>query len=140
MAAIRSVDTKPELVLRKTLHRRGVRYRLHVGNLPGRPDLVLPGHKAVIFVHGCFFHGHECSAFRWPTTRVDFWRNKIVGNRQRDASVTDALLGSGWRVLTIWECAIRGRGRFSPDWVGRQAVQWLSSGLPVGLITERKVQ
>ena len=84
MAGIRGKDTRPELVLRTALHRRGFRYRLHRRDLPGTPDLVFPGRKAVIFVHGCFWHGHDCHLFHWPQTRADFWRGKIGGNIARD--------------------------------------------------------
>jgi DNA mismatch endonuclease (patch repair protein) len=109
MAAIRAGDTRPELIVRKALHALGYRFRLHVRSLPGRPDLVFARHRAVIFINGCFFHGHQCSYFRWPATRARFWRKKIAGNRERDLrNVADLRLG-GWRVLTVWECALRGQ-------------------------------
>jgi DNA mismatch endonuclease (patch repair protein) len=109
MAAIRAKDTQPELALRRALHAAGFRYRLHVTSLPGRPDIVLPKYRAVVMVHGCFFHGHDCRTFRWPATRKDFWRRKIQGNRDRDYTVDQALRRSGWRVITVWECALRGK-------------------------------
>lgn len=108
MAAIRATNTRPEMILRRALHAEGFRFRLHARDLPGRPDVVLPKHRVAIFVHGCFFHGHECHTFRWPTTRAQFWREKIDGNRERDARQLEALKAAGWRVLTVWECAMRG--------------------------------
>lgn len=111
MSRIRGRDTKPELLLRRSLHAAGLRYRVHGQGLPGRPDLVFPGRRAVIFVHGCFWHGHDCPAFRLPATRPDFWRGKIEGNQARDARTHAALLAAGWRVLTVWECALRGPAR-----------------------------
>jgi DNA mismatch endonuclease, patch repair protein len=108
MAAIRAKNTAPELLLRKSLHAAGFRYRLHDRRLPGRPDIVLPRHRAVILVNGCFFHGHDCRYFKWPTTRAEFWRSKIAGNRDRDKRNVARLLLNGWRVLVVWECALRG--------------------------------
>lgn len=108
MARIRSADTKPELVLRKSLHAIGYRFRLHVRSLPGCPDIVMRKHRCAIFVHGCFWHGHEgCRNFRIPKTRPEFWSTKIVSNRDRDRRAIEALLDAGWRVLVVWECATR---------------------------------
>ena len=115
MSQIRGRDTKPELVLRRGLHSRGFRFRLHVSELPGSPDLVFPRHRVALFVHGCFWHGHECPTFRWPTTRRDFWQRKICNNAQRDAVAIAELRCKSWRVLTIWECATRGPGRLELD-------------------------
>jgi len=106
MAAVRSKDTKPELFLRRALHALGYRYRLHRRDLPGSPDLVFPGKRAVIFVHGCFWHGHDCPAAKLPTTRADFWRDKIAGNRRRDAAALERLREQGWRALVVWECEL----------------------------------
>jgi DNA mismatch endonuclease, patch repair protein len=108
MAAIRSKNTKPELLVRQSLHAAGYRYTLHNKKLPGRPDIVLPKHGAAILINGCFFHGHECEKFRWPATRAEFWRDKIGGNRERDKRNVALLREAGWRVLVVWECAIRG--------------------------------
>lgn len=108
MSGIRGKNTKPELMIRKALHARGFRYRLHCG-LPGKPDICLPKHRAVIFVHGCFWHGHGCHLFKWPKTREDFWRAKIERNREVDARSMEALVKAGWRVATVWECALKGR-------------------------------
>lgn len=128
MAAIRGKDTRPEMILRQGLHSRGFRYRLHDRRLPGSPDLVFPGRRAVIFIHGCFWHGHGCHLFRLPTTRQEFWRAKIEGNRARDVAAEAALLADGWRVLTIWECALKGRGRMPVAEVLDRAADWLANG------------
>lgn len=108
MARVRSADTKPELVLRKALHAIGYRFRLHVRSLPGCPDIVMPKHRSAIFVNGCFWHGHAgCKHFRIPKTRPEFWTAKIESNQDRDRRAIEALLGGGWRVLVVWECATR---------------------------------
>lgn len=111
MAGIGPANTKPELIIRKGLHALGYRYRLHARDLPGRPDLVFPSRRAVIMVQGCFWHGHDCHLFRWPSTREAFWRDKIAGNIARDRRVRDQLLTLGWRVLEVWECTLKGRER-----------------------------
>ena len=115
MSGIRSKDTKPELLIRKGLHRLGFRYRLHVKDLPGKPDLVFPKYKAVILINGCFWHGHDCHLFKMPSTRPDFWKEKIRKNRKRDSEVIDALEKNGWKVLSIWECSMRGKTRLKLD-------------------------
>jgi DNA mismatch endonuclease, patch repair protein len=107
MAGIKGKNTKPEILVRKALHAEGFRFRLHVKDLPGKPDIVLPKYRAVIFVHGCFWHGHECKYFRWPTSRKNFWQSKIMGNRARDMRSTNFLRRNGWKVNTIWECQLR---------------------------------
>jgi DNA mismatch endonuclease (patch repair protein) len=108
MAGIRGKDTKPELALRRSLHALGFRYRLHAKDVPGKPDLVLPKYKAVIFVHGCFWHRHQgCRYASTPATRPEFWASKFSATVARDSAVRSALLQSGWRVATIWECALR---------------------------------
>jgi DNA mismatch endonuclease, patch repair protein len=111
MSGIRGRNTKPELVVRSGLHRMGFRYRLHGPKLPGKPDLVFPGRRAVIEVRGCFWHGHACHLFRWPGSREAFWREKIAGNVQRDLRNRELLLEQGWRVAEIWECQLKGRER-----------------------------
>ena len=111
MSRIRGRDTQPELVLRRGLHRRGLRFRLYRKDLPGKPDLVFPATRAVILVHGCFWHLHNCPRFKWPETRHDFWRAKIERNRERDSTALKDLREAGWRVQVVWECALRGAGR-----------------------------
>ena len=135
MAAIKARDTKPELILRSALHSSGLRYRLHVRKLPGTPDLVLRKHGAVIFVHGCFFHGHQCPAFKWPKNNAVFWRGKIQGNRKRDRTATAELLNKEWRVLTVWECALCGPGRRELPAVVQSVRRWLQSGASERTIT-----
>jgi len=108
MRAVKSSDTKPELALRKALHALGYRYRLHVKNLPGKPDLVFPKYRAVIFVHGCFWHGHSCKrGARVPKSNVDYWVEKIARNKTRDRKNAAALRKLGWRVITLWECKLK---------------------------------
>lgn len=128
MAGIQGKDTKPEMLVRRGLHSRGFRFRLHDRSLPGRPDLILPRYHAAIFVHGCFWHGHDCLLFRWPRTRKDFWRKKIGGNRERDLKTATQLQDAGWRVLTIWECAFRGKSDADRDAVLDKAADWIARG------------
>jgi DNA mismatch endonuclease (patch repair protein) len=138
MAAIRATNTKPELTLRRALFARGFRYRLHDRRLPGRPDLVLPKYHAVVFLHGCFFHGHECPTFRWPATREDFWRTKITSNRARDEATAAKLRETGWRVLTVWECALRGTTRVPLTELAGLVDTWLRADEPTGCVAGRK--
>jgi DNA mismatch endonuclease (patch repair protein) len=107
MARIRGKDTKPEVAVRSALHRAGFRFRLYARGLPGRPDIVLPKHGVVIFVHGCFWHRHGCSLSSEPATRRRFWQAKFDANVARDRRNARALRALGWRVLTVWECALR---------------------------------
>lgn len=125
MSRIRGRDTKPEMLLRRGLHAAGLRFRLHVRNLPGRPDVVLPRHHAVVLVHGCFWHGHDCTLFKLPATRSQFWADKIATNRSRDERDLAALLKAGWRVLTVWECSLKGPGRLPPAQVTARAVNFV---------------
>jgi DNA mismatch endonuclease, patch repair protein len=111
MSRIRGKDTKPELLLRRGLHALGFRFRLHRKELPGRPDLVFPARRAVIFVHGCFWHGHSCPMCKIPTTRIGIWSAKIAANRRRDEAALEKLRSVGWRALVVWECALRGKSR-----------------------------
>lgn len=127
MAAIKGKDTKPELIIRKGLHARGFRYRLHDRKLPGQPDLVLPKYHAVIFINGCFWHGHDCALFKWPGTRQKFWKEKISANIARDQRNYASLEQAGWRQAIIWECALKGRGRMEPDKVLSRVADWLTS-------------
>lgn len=111
MSRIRGRDTKPEMQLRRGLHAAGLRFRLHVSTLPGRPDIVMPRYRAAILVHGCFWHGHDCRLFKMPATRREFWTQKISDNRARDKRSTEALQRAGWRVMTVWECSLKGAHR-----------------------------
>lgn len=139
MAAIRGTNTRPELVIRKALHGRGFRYRIHAKDIPGKPDLALPKYRAVILVHGCFWHGHGCSIFKWPKTRQEFWRDKIGGNCARDALVRERLHDAGWRVATIWECALKGKNRRPIPEIVDSLAGWLSSDESELFIEERCV-
>jgi DNA mismatch endonuclease (patch repair protein) len=105
MQAVKSKDTRPELTIRRALHSAGFRYRLHRRDLPGCPDLVFPGRRKIIFVHGCFWHGHSCRrGARIPKTHTDYWQEKVKRNQLRDAASEDKLRKAGWSVLTVWEC------------------------------------
>ncbi|MEQ1890156.1 MAG: very short patch repair endonuclease [Alphaproteobacteria bacterium] len=107
MQAVKGKDTKPEMAVRRLTHAMGYRYRLHRKDLPGKPDLVFPSRRKIIFVHGCFWHGHDCHrGARIPVTNRDYWRAKIERNRARDIKARSALSNAGWDVLTIWECKI----------------------------------
>ncbi|WP_339913462.1 very short patch repair endonuclease [uncultured Brevundimonas sp.] len=129
MSGIRGKDTRPEMLIRRGLHARGFRYRLHCKDLPGKPDLCFPKHRAVIFVHGCFWHGHECHLFKWPQTRPEFWREKIGRNREVDQRATGLLEANGWRVAIVWECALKGREEIGLDVVSGRLSEWLMSNV-----------
>jgi DNA mismatch endonuclease (patch repair protein) len=131
MAGIRGKDTRPEMLIRRALHRIGFRYRLHAKELPGKPDLLLPRHCSVIFVHGCFWHGHGCHLFKWPSTRKEFWRDKIRRNRVVDRRAMKKLKNDGWRVLVIWECALKGRRKRPLEQILMEASQWIREGTSV---------
>lgn len=108
MRAVKGSDTKPEMIVRRMVHGMGYRYRLHRKDLPGKPDLVFSSRRKTIFVHGCFWHGHNCArGARVPKSNRDYWVNKIVGNRERDIKSRAALAIAGWGVLTIWECELK---------------------------------
>lgn len=127
MSGIRGKNTKPEILLRQGLHANGLRFRIHGKGLPGRPDIVLAQHRAVVFVHGCFWHGHNCHLFRMPQTRVEFWRMKIATNRSNDARALKELEVLGWRRAVVWECALRGRGRLPAERVISRCVKWIAT-------------
>lgn len=127
MSHIRGKNTKPELLLRSLLHRAGFRFRLHAGKLPGRPDIVLPRYRTVIFVHGCFWHRHEgCSNATMPKTRTEFWRDKFARTVERDLQKQKELEALGWKVLTVWECELQS----SPEKVINMAKNQLLDGFP----------
>ena len=140
MAGIKAQNTRPEILVRRGIFARGYRYRLHAKHLPGRPDLVLQKYNTVIFVHGCFWHRHKCHLFKWPSSRPDFWRHKINGNAKRDRRILKELQQSGWKVLVIWECALKGKHKLGPDKVIDAAEHFVHSytmyteieGLPAG--------
>jgi len=137
MSGIRGKDTKPELLIRKGLFARGFRYRLHSPRVSGKPDLVLPKYRATVFVHGCFWHGHGCHLFKMPSTRPQFWAAKLERNRQRDREVRAALLETGWRILVIWECALKGKTRLDPGAMLDTASEWIRGDLKEGEISGR---
>ncbi len=125
MSGIRSGDTKPERVVRSALHRRGFRFTIRSGALPGKPDIVLPAYHAAIFVHGCFWHCHGCRYFKWPSGNRTFWREKILANVKRDARKLRALRSAGWSIRVVWECVTR-----DPEAMNRKAdtlEHWLRS-------------
>jgi DNA mismatch endonuclease (patch repair protein) len=108
MSQIKSRNTKPEMLVRKFLHANGFRYRLHVKALPGKPDIVLPKHRTTIFVHGCFWHGHEhCKYYVVPKTQTEWWLNKINGNIANDVKAIKALKREGWKIINLWECNLK---------------------------------
>jgi DNA mismatch endonuclease (patch repair protein) len=107
MSGVRGKNTRPEILLRRGLHALGFRFRLHARDIPGKPDIVFPKYRALIIVHGCFWHGHDCRYFKLPATNTDFWKTKIDGNRERDKRILRRQRQDGWRCLLVWECAIR---------------------------------
>lgn len=127
MAGIRGANTKTELTLRKALFALGLRYRLHVKGIPGRPDLIFPKYQAAVFVHGCFWHCHDCSLFKWPSSNSEFWRKKLNSNKARDASNAEKLDRMGWRHLVVWECALKGKKTSEIALVALQVKNWLES-------------
>jgi DNA mismatch endonuclease, patch repair protein len=130
MAGIRGTNTAPELILRRGLHAGGFRFRLHDRSLPGKPDLVFPRYRAVLFAHGCFWHGHDCHLFRMPSTRPEFWSAKIARNREVDQRTEDALTDLGWRIGIVWECALKGRQKLELAEVLARCAEWLRSDIP----------
>ncbi|MCA0961968.1 very short patch repair endonuclease [Salipiger bermudensis] len=127
MSRVRHKDTKPEMVIRRGLHARGFRYRLHDKKLPGRPDIVLPRWRAAVEVRGCYWHGHE-GCGRMPKTRQEFWGPKIAGNRKRDARNEAALRDAGWRLLIVWECCLVGTGRWDREELLERVADWVRGG------------
>lgn len=130
MSGIRGKNTRPERLVRQALFRRGFRYRLHTKGLPGKPDLVLKKYRAVIFVNGCFWHRHDCHLFKWPSTRVNFWKEKLDGNAGRDSRNMAALRKAGWRTCVVWECALKGKVKLSIDAIIDRIDSWLKSDNP----------
>ena len=125
MSNIKGRNTKPELLIRSLLHAQGFRFRIHRQDLPGKPDIVLPKYKAIIFIHGCFWHGHQnCRLFKLPASRTEFWEAKIYKNQENDWKAKDLLLNSGWRICIIWECAVR-RSKKDPVALMDILIEWL---------------
>ena len=123
MAGIRNKNTKPETLIRSELFKNGFRYRLHNGRLPGKPDMVFRKYRAIIFIHGCFWHGHNCHYFVWPKSNQDFWHKKINGNKNNDKKVISELKSMGYRICIIWECVTRDTKLFSRTM--KKVVNWL---------------
>lgn len=107
MSRIKGKDTKPEMLVRRFLHANGFRYRLHVKDMPGKPDIVLPKYKTVIFINGCFWHGHDCKYAALPKTRTEWWANKINGNFENDIKKRASLKKDGWKIITLWGCELK---------------------------------
>lgn len=128
MSRIRGKDSCPEMMVRRCLWSNGYRYRLHSKDLPGKPDIVLPKYKAVIFVHGCFWHRHDCKATATPSTNQEFWLKKFADTITRDKRNTQKLFDCGWRVAIVWECVLRGKKEL-PDIIATELVDWLHSEL-----------
>lgn len=127
MSGIRGKNTKPEYHIRSLLHRNGFRFRLHVKDLPGKPDIVLPRYHAIVFINGCFWHGHDCHLFKLPGTRTEFWKTKISRNHENDQRAIGLLNESGWRVASVWECAIRGKHRLTDALIIERLAEWIRS-------------
>jgi DNA mismatch endonuclease, patch repair protein len=140
MSGIRSRNTKPELIIRAGMKARkksfqpGDEYIWRGSLLPGKPDLVFPRPRAVILVHGCFWHGHDCALFRWPSSNEEFWRSKILGNIARDCRVRDQLRDRDWRVLEVWECTLKGRNRLPAEEVIDRCLAFVDSDEPLASI------
>lgn len=131
MSRVKGKDTRQEVEIRKRLFALGFRYRLHVNNLPGKPDIVLQKYKTVIFIHGCFWHVHDCSLFRWPASKKAFWKKKLSGNKNRDIENIQSLKKLGWRILVIWECSFRGAGKNREKEINslvKKTEKWLNFG------------
>ena len=135
MSRVRGKDTRPEMILRRGLHARGLRFRLHCKDLPGTPDIVFPRHRAAIFVHGCFWHAHGCPMFKLPSTNTEFWDKKLAHNRANDATSIAELHRLGWRVFVVWECALRGPARHPLQLLLDYIIDWLGSQLSSGSIS-----
>lgn len=138
MSGIRAKNTHPELFIRKGLHALGFRFRIHRKDIPGKPDIVLPKYSALVVIHGCFWHGHDCWYFKLPATNTPFWKRKISQNRMRDKRNLELQLKDGWRCLVVWECAVRASRRTPKqlDVVGLVA-QWLTGTSNAATIDEQ---
>jgi DNA mismatch endonuclease, patch repair protein len=139
MASVGQKDTGAELLLRRALHKIGLRYRLHDRSLPGRPDLAFPRFHAVVFVHGCYWHSHGCYRSTVPKIRREFWAKKFDANRSRDERKLNLLLQAGWRVLTVWECALRGKSARPSSALAEAVKAWLDSSESIGELAGIKI-
>lgn len=138
MASNRGKNTGPELEVRKALFHQGFRYRLHDRELPGKPDIVLPGWRVAVFVHGCYWHGHECRRKPRAKSNTSFWRDKIQYNKERDLNFRNQLIDKGWRILLLWECAIRRRSpAFSDSDDLARVVTWIKGKGRLALLSEK---
>lgn len=136
MSGIRGKNTKPEMIIRKELFRRGFRFRLHGKNLPGKPDLLFPKYKTVVLVNGCFWHGHDCKLFKWPKSNPEFWKEKINGTIQRDRRNQELLTKAGWRTIIVWECALKNKDRNSIELEIDKLVESLLNDTPSKGVTK----
>ena len=125
MSAIKGKNTKPEIQIRKLLYSNGFRYRVNVNTLPGKPDIVLPKYHVVIQINGCFWHGHGCALFKWPSTRAGFWKKKIIRTMENDRKNIFSLQHEGWRVLTIWECALKGKNKLETNDLANKIISFI---------------
>jgi len=135
MSGIRGKNTKPEIVIRKGLHALGFRYRLHSPKLPGKPDIVIRKYRAIILINGCFWHAHDCHLFKWPSTRKEFWEEKILSNTSRDQKNLKYYSDAGWKTLIIWECALKGKTKLPLESILDSIVYWI-----VHDTTDRNIQ
>lgn len=134
MSGITAKNTAPERIIRQLLSKSGYRYRLHQKKLCGNPDIVLKKYRSAIFINGCFWHMHNCHLFKWPSSNSDFWKNKIRSNSKRDKKNYKRLIQIGWRVLIIWECAIKGKHKLSHEKIQKKMSEWLETDLQHGVV------
>lgn len=135
MSAVRGKDSKPEIKLRKALFRNGFRYTVHVKTIDGKPDIYLKKYNAVIFFHGCFWHGHNCRAGTLPKTKTEFWKNKITSNKKRDLKVINNLKENGFRILIVWGCSLKGKGENRFDCTVKKIIEWLKSDIDISEVS-----
>ncbi len=127
MSGIKGKDTQLELIIRKELHKLGYRYKLHQKRMTGKPDLVFPKYNAILFINGCFWHGHDCHLFKYPATQKEFWNEKLNKTKETDAQNISLLMKDGWRVLKIWECSLKGIEKIGLEEVISHTTAWLVS-------------
>ena len=127
MSAVKGKDTKPEVMLRKALFSKGLRYSFHTKSIEGKPDIYLKKYNAVIFFHGCFWHGHNCKAGASPKTRTEFWKSKVESNKDRDSRIINSLKDKGFRVMIVLGCSLKGKGKSRFECVVNKIIEWLIS-------------